>query len=223
MVDSSVPDRLDDEHEHARDAVRALRREIREADPATLRLLLTEARTHNGWNERDVTETELRRLWDIAKQGPTASNQQPLRIVFVRSPEAKLRLKPALSAGNAAKTMGAPVVAILGYDLEFWRHMGKLFPHRPEAHLPYRDDPNHAQINAIRNGTLQAAYFIIAARAIGLDCGPMSGFDHVMVDRLFFTGSSVRSNFLCSLGHGDETKIFRALPRLDFDEVARIL
>ncbi len=115
------------------------------------------------------------------------------------------------------------MVAILGYDLEFWRHMPRLFPHRPEAGDRFRDDASHAAVNAVRNGTLQAAYFMIAARAVGLDCGPMSGFDHALVDRLFFAGTSIRANFLCSLGRGDETKIFRPLPRLEFDEAAQII
>lgn len=208
---------------HARQAVIALRERIQGLDDAGLDLVFREARTHNAWLDRDVTEDDLRRLHSLLAMGPTSANCSPARFVFVRSPEAKRRLEPALSQGNRAKTMAAPVTTIVAYDLEFWRELPQLFPHQPDAPSWFNDDPARAEVHAFRNGTLQGAYLIMAARAIGLDCGPMSGFDNAVVDREFFPGTTVRSNFLCNIGYGDPEALFARHPRLSFDEACTIL
>lgn len=191
-------------------------------DAVALDTLFRTARTHNGWLDRPVTDDDLHRLYDLMKMAPTSANCSPARIVFVRSAEAKARLRPALSAGNLEKTMAAPVTAIIGYDLQFAEHMPRLFPHNPDARNWF-NDPKVAEVVAFRNGTLQGAYFILAARAVGLDTGPMSGFDNAQVDAEFFPGGRVRSNFLCNLGHGDSSKLFPRSPRLDFAEVCKVL
>lgn len=185
--------------------------------------LFLEARTHKAWTGRDVPDSLLRRLVDVMKMGPTSGNCLPARIVFVKSPEAKERLKPHLDKGNVEKTMTAPVCAIIGHDMEFYRFMPKLVPHNPSAGEGYSKDEEAARETAFRNGTLQGGYFILAARALGLDCGPMSGFDNAGVDREFFKGTAIRSNFLCNLGHGDTAKLFPRAPRLEFAEMASIL
>jgi 3-hydroxypropanoate dehydrogenase len=191
-------------------------------DAAALDTLFRTARTHNGWLDRPVTDDDLHRLYDLMKMAPTSANCSPARIVFVRSADAKARLKPALGPGNLEKTMAAPVTAIIGYDLQFAEHMPRLFPHNPDA-KNWFSDPRVAEVVAFRNGTLQGAYFILAARAVGLDTGPMSGFDNATVDAEFFPGGRVRSNFLCNLGHGDSSKLFARSPRLEFDEACQVL
>ncbi|RPE75776.1 malonic semialdehyde reductase [Vulcaniibacterium tengchongense] len=189
---------------------------------AALDQLFRTARTHNELGG-EVSDETLRRLYELAKWGPTSANMSPLRLVFVKSQEAKARLAPALSEGNRAKTMAAPVTAIVAHDLAFYEKLPYLFPHTdakswfdglPEAEL---------ETIALRNGSLQGAYVILAARALGLDCGPMSGFDNARVDAAFFAGTRIRSNFLINLGHGDPAKLFPRSPRLSFDEAARIL
>ncbi len=184
--------------------------------------LFRTARTHNGWLDQPVTDEDLHRLYDLMKMAPTSANCSPARIVFVRSANAKARLKPALSPGNLEKTMAAPVTAIIGYDLQFAEHMPRLFPHNPDA-KNWFNDPKVAEVVAFRNGTLQGAYFILAARAVGLDTGPMSGFDNAQVDAEFFPGGRVRSNFLCNLGHGDSRQLFARSPRLEFGEACQVL
>lgn len=191
-------------------------------DAAALDTLFRTARTHNGWLDRPVTDEDLHRLYDLMKMAPTSANCSPARIVFVRSADAKARLKPALGPGNLEKTMAAPVTAIIGYDLQFAEHMPRLFPHNPDA-KNWFNDPAVAEVVAFRNGTLQGAYFILAARAVGLDTGPMSGFDNARVDAEFFPGGRVRSNFLCNLGHGDSSKLFARSPRLEFGEACEVL
>lgn len=185
-------------------------------------LLFREARTHNAWQEKDVSDVLLEALYDLAKMGPTSANCSPMRVLFLRSPEAKARLKPALSEGNAEKTLAAPVTAIIGYDMEFYEQLPKLFPHT-DARPWFAGKPAHIETTAFRNGSLQGGYFIISARALGLDCGPMSGFDNELVDREFFPGGTVRSNFLCNLGYGDASVLFPRAPRLEFDEACRII
>lgn len=191
-------------------------------DAAALDTLFRTARTHNGWLDRPVTDDDLQRLYDLMKMAPTSANCSPARIVFVRSADAKARLKPALGPGNLEKTMAAPVTAIIGYDLQFAEHMPRLFPHNLDA-KNWFSDPKVAEVVAFRNGTLQGAYFILAARAVGLDTGPMSGFDNASVDAEFFPGGRVRSNFLCNLGHGDSSKLFARSPRLEFGEACEVL
>ena len=192
-------------------------------DNVALDTLFRTARTHNGWQARPVTDDQLQQIYDLMKMGPTSANCSPARIVFIRSAEAKARLKPALSPGNLDKTMAAPVTAIIAHDLKFFDHLPKLFPHNPDARNWFANDPKAAEIAAFRNGTLQGAYFMLAARSLGLDCGPMSGFDNAKVDAEFFPEGSVKSNFLCNLGYGDPAKLFARSPRLDFAEACKVL
>ncbi len=184
--------------------------------------LFREARTHNAWRDQNVPDTLLHEIVDLVKLGPTSANCSPARFLFVKSREAKERLKPLLSEGNRDKTMKAPVCAIIGYNLDFYQHLPKLFPHT-DAKSWFAGNEQKIAETAFRNGTLQGAYLIMAARALGLDCGPMSGFDNAGVDRDFFAGTNIKSNFLCSLGHGDASVLFPRSPRFDFDEMARII
>jgi 3-hydroxypropanoate dehydrogenase len=183
--------------------------------------ILRTARSQNRWLDKPVSATLLMAVYDLMRFGPTSANCSPARIVFVVSPEAKRRLRPHLAPNNIEKTMTAPAVAILGYDLDFPRFMPRLFPHNPGA-KDWFNEPAHRQTTAFRNGSLQGGYLIIAARALGLDCGPMSGFDNDGVDREFFAGTSVKSNFICGLGYGDPSGLFARNPRLDFDEACSI-
>ncbi|WP_341704707.1 malonic semialdehyde reductase [Ferrovibrio sp.] len=192
-------------------------------DDTALDILFRKARTHRRWQDRAVTDAHLQQVFDLMKMAPTSGNCSPARIAFVRSPEAKARLKPALSEGNVEQTMTAPVTAILAYDLKFYDLMPKLLPHNPDARGWFADDPQAAEVAAFRNGSLQGAYFILAARAVGLDCGPMSGFDNAKVDNEFFHNSSVKSNFLCNLGFGDPARLHPRSPRLDFAEACKVL
>jgi 3-hydroxypropanoate dehydrogenase len=192
-------------------------------DDAGLDLLFRNARTQNGWLPTAVSDDQLRAIYQIMKVGPTSANCCPARITFLRTPEAKARLIPALSPGNVDKTKAAPVTAIFGYDTRFFELLPKLFPHRPEMVDNFANNPQLAQTTAFRNGTLQGAYFMLAARAVGLDVGGMSGFDNAKVDAEFFPDGRIKSNFLCNLGHGDPSKILPKLPRLEFDEACRIV
>jgi 3-hydroxypropanoate dehydrogenase len=189
---------------------------------ACLDQLFRDARTHNVWLDRDVPDALLHELIDLVKLGPTSANCSPARFLFVKSREAKEKLKPHLSEGNRDKTMKAPVCTIIGYDLDFYRHLPKLFPHT-DAKSWFEGDEQRIVDTAFRNGTLQGAYLIMAARALSLDTGPMSGFDNKGVDRDFFVSTNIKSNFLCSLGYGDATKLLPRSPRFSFDEMARIL
>ena len=186
-------------------------------------LILRAARTQNGWLPTPVTDAQLREIYDIMKLGPTSANTCPARIVFLRTPEAKARLLPALSPGNVDKTKQAPVTAIIGYDTRFYDKLTKLFPHRPDMRDNFAKNAAHAETTAFRNSTLQGAYFMIAARACGLDIGGMSGFDNAKVDAEFFPDGQIKSNFLCNLGHGDPAKVLPKLPRLDFEEACELL
>jgi len=193
-------------------------------DQVALDRLFLQARTQNGWLPTPVSDVELRRIYDIMKMGPTSANSCPARILFVRTPEAKARLLPALSPGNVDKTKQAPVTAIIGYDTRFYEWMPKkLFTHRPDMAENYAKNPALTEIVAFRNGTLQGAYFMLAARAVGLDVGGMSGFDNAKVDAEFFPDGRVKSNFLCNVGHGDSAKVLPRLPRLDFEEACALL
>ena len=193
-------------------------------DDAGLKLLFTEARTQNGWLPTPVSDDQLRRIYEIAKTGPTSTNALPARFVFLRTPEAKARLLPALSPGNVDKTRQAPVTVIIGYDTRFFEWMPKkLFSHRPEMADNYAKNAALTEVVAFRNGTLQGAYFMLAARAVGLDVGGMSGFDNARVDAEFFPDGRIKSNFLCNIGHGDPSKVMVKLPRLDFDEACTLL
>jgi 3-hydroxypropanoate dehydrogenase len=191
-------------------------------DAHALDLLFNTARTHNGWQDKPVSEALLRQAFDLAKMGPTSANCSPMRVVFVTSQAGKERLKPALSAANRDKTMAAPVTAILANDTRFYEELPRLFPHA-DARAWFTSNAELAAITAMRNGTLQGAYLMLAARAVGLDCGPMSGFDTAKVDAEFFPDGRFKSNFLCNLGYGDPAKLFPRSPRFDFDEVCKIV
>lgn len=194
-------------------------------DDRALDALFRTARTANGFLATAVSDAQLRALVDLAKMGPTTANSLPARFVFLRTPEAKERLRPALSAGNLEKTMNAPVVAIVAYDTEFHEHLPRLFAHNQSAKSWYDGEAKRSarETAAFRNGSLQGGYFILAARAVGLDCGPMSGFDNAKVDAEFFPGGRVRSNFLCNLGVADHSKTFPRGPRFEFDEICQVL
>ncbi len=187
-----------------------------------LDLLFREARTHSHWRGGDISDVLLREVYDLAKMPPTSANSSPMRLVFLRSRAAKERLAPALMAGNRDKTMAAPVTAIIGYDTRFFELLPRLFPHE-NARAWFEGDPPLIEETAIRNGTLQGAYFILAARSLGLDCGPMSGFDRSKVDREFFPDGRVKSNFLCNLAYGDAGKLHPRSPRLNFEDACHIL
>ena len=207
----------------AQETFRRLKEEISRADPATLRLILTDARSQNVWQQRDVADDLLKEIYEIMKMGPTSANCCPARIVFLKSQASRERLRPALKPNNIDKTMSAPVTAIIAHDTAFWKYAETMFPQNPGAQLTFKDNPTGSGIAAFRNGSLQRAYFLIATRAVGLDCGPMSGFDNALVDDEFFPATTLKSNFLCNLGYGDPSKTFKRLPRFDFEEVCEIL
>jgi len=187
-----------------------------------LDIIFREAHTQNKWQDKPVSTALLMAVYDLMRLAPTSANISPARIVFVVSKEAKKRLEPFLSENNRAKTMAAPATAIIAYDLDFRDHVPKLFPHAPGAKDWFKN-PEFAKVAAFRNGSLQGGYFILAARALGLDCGPMSGFDNDGVDREFFPEGTVKSNFLCSVGYGDPSGVFPRNPRLSFDEACKIV
>jgi 3-hydroxypropanoate dehydrogenase len=188
-------------------------------------LVFRNARSQNGWHAKPVSDVQLRELYELMKWAPTTMNTQPGRILFLRSREAKERLKPALSPGNLDKTMAAPVTAIIAYDTQFYELLPKVFPHNQNARAIFAGDEKkaHAESTAFRNGSMQGGYFILAARAVGLDCGPMSGFNNAKVDAEFFGGTGIKSNFLCNLGSGDALKVMPRSPRLAFDEACKLL
>jgi 3-hydroxypropanoate dehydrogenase len=190
-------------------------------DDAALDQIFRTARTHNAFSGT-MTDADLRAIYELAKMGPTTANSQPARYLFLRSPAAKERLRPALSPGNLEKTMSAPVTAIIAYDTEFYENLPRTFPHT-DARSWFAGKPAHIESTAFRNGSLGGAYFIIAARALGWATGPMSGFDNARVDAEFFPDGKWKSNFLCNLGRGDPAKIFGRHPRLEFDEACRVL
>ena len=194
-------------------------------DPHAIETLFTTARTQNGWLDAPVSDAQLRQAFELMRMAPTSANTQPARFVFLRSQAAKERLRPALSPGNVDKTMSAPVVAIIGHDVDFHEHLPRVFPHNPGMKANFDGDAKRAfrETFAFRNGTLQGAYFMLAARAVGLDVGPMSGFDNARVDAEFFPDGRVKSNFLCNLGRGDPSKVMQRLPRFGFDEVCSLL
>jgi len=189
---------------------------------AALDQLFRSARTQNAFLDRPVEDAQLHALYDLLKWGPTAANTLPARFVFVKSSEAKARLAPALDEGNRKKTLAAPVTAIIGFDEDFHEKTPYLFPHVPDAKSWFDGPREGRHVPAFRNGSLQGAYLIVAARALGLDAGPMSGFDNAKVDDAFFAGTAIKSNFLVNLGYGDPTGVFPRLPRLSFDEASRI-
>ncbi len=193
-----------------------------DADDPTLGRIFRAGRTYSAWQQRPVSTDLLREVWNLARLGPTSANSSPARIVFVISAEAKVRLKTALIAGNVDQTMSAPATAIVGYDMRFHDRLPVLFPHT-DARSWFVGNEHLIETTAFRNGSLQGAYFILAARALGLDCGPMSGFDNAMVDADFFAGTSIRSNFLCNVGYGDPDSLHPRGPRLEFDDACSVV
>ena len=191
-------------------------------EASSLAQIFTEARTHNVFLNRPVSDELLKKAVELARMGPTSANQSPLRVPFLRSAEAKERLRPALAPGNLDKTMSAPVVAITAYDEEFYEHLPFLMPH-VDAKAWFSGDPVKAARSAFQNGTLQVAYLLIALRAVGLDTGPMTGFDNAKVDAEFFPEGKVKSNVLINIGYGDHEKLFPRSPRFSFDQIAKIL
>ncbi|MBV9784420.1 MAG: malonic semialdehyde reductase [Acidisphaera sp.] len=191
-------------------------------EDGALDALFREARTHYKWRDEPVSDDELRALYDLLRLGPTSANSSPARFIFVRSPEGKERLRPALSAGNLDKTMSAPVTAIVAYDPRFYDNLPRLFPHA-DARSWFSGNEALAEETAFRNGTLQGAYLILAARALGLDCGPMSGFDKAKVDAAFSADFGWKTNFLVNIGHGDPEGQQPRAPRLSFDEACHLI
>jgi 3-hydroxypropanoate dehydrogenase len=191
-------------------------------DDRALDRLFRAARTRNGWSEQPVTDHQLRELYDLLKFGPTSGNCCPARFVWVRSAEAKSKLAALAAPNNAPKILAAPVTVIVGYDLDFAEQLPKLFPARGKDMQAYYSDPLVAQTTAFRNSSLQGAYLIIAARALGLDCGPMSGFRNEAVDSEFFANTRIKSNFICSIGYGSNENLFPRNPRLTFEEAGRL-
>ena len=185
--------------------------------------LFLKARSHYNWKKKEVKEKTLKDLYNLVKNCPTSANSEPMRILFLKSDKSKERLRPHLSDGNVDKTMTAPIVAIIAYDSKFYNHLPKLFPHNPGMKKVLSNPPAKAEITAFRNSTLQGGYFMIAARALGLDVGPMSGFNNSGVDKEFFSDGRFKSNFLCNLGYGDKSKLLNRLPRFKFSEVCKIL
>jgi 3-hydroxypropanoate dehydrogenase len=206
-------------------------------DDAALDLIFRNARTHSAWLDKPVSDETLREIYEILKWGPTSANTSPARFIFLRGKAAKERLRPCLAPGNVEKTMTAPVTAIVAYDLKFYEKLPKLFPHSPGMRGNFEKNPQLVEVTARRNSSLQGAYLMIAARAMGLDCGPMSGFDNAKLDEEFFGAGKecegcdqeffpeghVKSNFLCNLGYGDSAKLYPRNPRLDFNEACDIL
>jgi 3-hydroxypropanoate dehydrogenase len=191
-------------------------------DDAALDTIFRKARSQNGWQDKPVEDRQLEQIYELMKWGPTSANCCPMRLVFVKSKEANERLKEALQPANVDKVMAAPVTAIIGHDLEFYEQLPKLFPHK-DIKAWFVGNDELIKATAFRNGSLQGAYFMIAARALGLDCGPMSGFDNAKVDAAFFKGTNIKSNFICSLGHGEPSKVFPRSPRPTFAETAKIV
>ncbi len=187
-----------------------------------LNLLFGEARSMNGWQDKEVSDDMIKSIYNLTKMGPTSTNCCPARFKFIKSEDQKLRLKEVLLPNNVDKVMSAPVIAIIGFDLDFSENMDKLFPHMDVAPM-YKNDEIINHSTAFRNSSLQGAYFMMVTRALGLDCGPMSGFNNQLVDEIFLNGTNIKSNFLCCIGYGDPSKIFMRLPRLDFDEACKII
>ena len=202
----------------ARSDVQNLRQRITELSQDSMDLIISGARSHYAWTDKKVSETQIREIYEIVKTGATSMNSCPARFVFVQSIEGKEKLAKALKPTNIPKVMGSPLTVIVAYDLDFWKELPRLFPHE-DRRGHFSDKPVFAEETAFRNSTLQGGYLMTAARAIGLDIGPLSGFSNEIVDKEFFAGSTLRSNFLCNIGYADESALFQKLPRFDFEDV----
>ncbi len=204
--------------EKAQQGHRDLRARIDRLSDDAIDLILRDARSHYAWTEKPIPDGLLEEIYDITINGATSMNTLPARFVFVKTLEGKERLAKSLKPANVGKMMGAPVTAIIAYDMDFWKELPFLFPHEDRRHM-FDGKPDYIADTAYRNGTLQGAYFMIAARAVGLDVGAMSGFSNAIVDEEFFAGTTLKSNFLCNIGYADETALFQKLPRFEFDQV----
>jgi 3-hydroxypropanoate dehydrogenase len=209
---------LEDARAKAQQDHRALRGRIDRLSDDAIDLILRDARSHYAWTDKPIPEGLMEELYDITINGATSMNTLPARFIFVKSQEGKDRLAKSLKPQNVVKMMGAPVTAIIAHDMDFWKELPFLFPHEDRRHL-FDGNPEYCADTAYRNGTLQGAYFMIAARALGLDVGAMSGFSNKIVDEEFFAGTTLKSNFLCNIGYADETALFQKLPRFPFDKV----
>ena len=218
-VESLKPD-LESLRAAAQQDVRDLRTQISQLDQASIDLILERARSHYAWQDRPVTDEQIHRMYEITKMGSTSMNGCPARFIFVRSKEGKEKLARSVKPTNLPKLMGAPLTVIVAYDVEFWRELLKLFPHE-DRRGHFKDKPEYSEETAFRNSTLQGGYLMIAARAIGLDVGAMSGFSNEIVDQEFFAGTTLKSNFLCNIGYADESVLFQRLPRFAFDDVCK--
>ena len=207
----------------AQQEIRDMRERIERLDADSIDLLLRNARSHYAWADRPVNDSDLERIFDIMVWGPTSNNGHPIRILFARSDEAKQRLVPALKGNNVEKVLSSPVCAIIGYDTKFYERLPELFPHDPGKVQMFIDNPQRCADDAFRNGTLQGAYFMIAARALGFDVGPISGFFNDIVDAEFFADTTIKSNFLCNVGYGDESAVWQKLPRPSFDSICTLI
>lgn len=192
-------------------------------DINALRCLWSDARTYSTWQTSEISDELLHQLYELMKWGPTSANSSPLRIIFVKSKAEKDRLIPCMAAGNQEKTRLAPVTAILGMDMAFYEHLPRLFPHNPNMRTTFDGQPEKTYETALRNSSLQGGYFILAARALGLDCGPMSGFNPDAINKTFFNNTTIKANFICNLGYGDPSGLHPRGPRLDFDEACQII
>jgi 3-hydroxypropanoate dehydrogenase len=222
MNDGSASNEVTPEREQAWSAIRDMRARIQRLDDDGLGLILSEARSHYAWTDRPVTDDDLRQLYEAFKFGPTSANGNHARFLFVRRDETKEKLAACVNPGNIEKVLTAPVTAIIAYDVEFWRHLLRLHPHK-DMRPTFAADAEKAEAAAFRNGSLQGAYLMIAARALGFDIGAMSGFSNAKVDKAFLAGTTFKSNFLCNIGYADETALFQRLPRFDFDEICELI
>ena len=213
---------LDAVRQAAQADVRDLRSRVTELSEDQIELILTGARSHYAWLDKPVSDDLLSQVYNITRMGPTSMNTCPARFTFVRSPEAKEKLAKSLKPANVPKVMSAPVTTIISYDLDFWESLPKLFPHEDRRHF-FKGKDKHIEDTAFRNSTLQGAYFMIAARSVGLDVGAISGFDNAVVDAEFFADTNQKSNFLCNIGYADEVALFQRLPRFDFDDACKVL
>ena len=207
----------------AQQEIRELRKRITRLSDDGIDLVLAKARSFYGWQDKPVSDDDLERIYDIMTQGPTSNNGHPIRILFARTDESKQRLVPALKRQNVEKVQTSAVCAIIAYDMEFYKRVPELFPHDPGKMQMYIDNPKRCADDAFRNGTLQGAYFMIAARALGFDVGPISGFFNDIVDEEFFKGTSIKSNFLCTIGYGNEESVWQKLPRPTFDTICELI
>lgn len=215
-------DELNKLRETAQKDARALKSKITKLDDASIELILSGARSHYAWTDKPIGDEVIGQLYDIVKMGSTSMNGCPARFIFVKTPEGKERVAKSLKPANVPKMMGAPLTVIVAYDTEFWQELPKLFPHEDRRHL-FKDKAEYSEETAFRNSTLQGGYLMIAARALGLDIGAMSGFSNKIIDEEFFSGTTVKSNFLCNIGYADETALFQRLPRFDFDDVCEVV